>query len=391
MLHQPTQELGSTDIRRMGDFRPVARIQYTVQVPSAEVSGGQNDHRYRPIQSLALRQQVLTLLEKRAIEPVDPLSQDSGFYSTYFIIPKKGGGLHPILDLRPLNKHLRVLKFCMLHTTDVLQGIRQDDWFTAIDLKDAYFHVPIAPHHRQFLRFAFEGRAYQFRVLPFGISLAPRVFTRFVAAALFPLQGRGMRIFPYLDDWLVCARSRVDALSNSALLIEHVTRLGHMVNYAKSSLTPSQRAVFIGSQLDSQLRAAPSSPWVDDIVQLLQQFRRGHTQPFRSFQTLLGTLPAASAVVLLGLLTLQPLQIWMNNLGLHPQHHRHKMVRVTVGCLKCLRPWKRRARLIQGVPMGSIPSRREVLTTDASVAGWGAVWQCRAAQGSWAGQQREQH
>ena len=41
--------------------------------------------------------------------------------------------------------------------------------------------------------------------------------------------------------------------------------------------------------------------------------------------------------------------------------------------------------------MGSIPSRREVLTTDASLAGWGAVWQCRAAQGSWAGQQREQH
>ena len=152
---------------------------------------------------------------------------------------KKGGGLRPILDLRPLNKHLKVLKFCMLHTTDVLQGIRKHDWFTAIDLEDAYFHVPIAPHHRQFLRFAFEGRAYQFRVLPFGMSLAPRVFTWFVAAALSPLQGRGMRIFPYLDDWLVCARSRVDALSDLALLIEHVTRLGLTVNYAKSSLTPS--------------------------------------------------------------------------------------------------------------------------------------------------------
>ena len=45
--------------------------------------------------ALALRQEVLTLLEKGAIEPVDPLSRDSGFYSTYFIIPKKGGGLRP--------------------------------------------------------------------------------------------------------------------------------------------------------------------------------------------------------------------------------------------------------------------------------------------------------
>ena len=82
--------------------------------------------------------------------------------------------------------------------------------------------VAIAIIARQFLRFAFEGRAYQFRVLPFGMSLAPRVFTWFAAAALSPLQGRGMRIFPYLDDWLVCARSRVDALSDLSLLIEHL-------------------------------------------------------------------------------------------------------------------------------------------------------------------------
>ncbi len=46
----------------------------------------------------------------------------------------------PILDLRPLNRYLKVLKFCMLHTADVLQGVKQDDWFTTIDLKDSYFH-----------------------------------------------------------------------------------------------------------------------------------------------------------------------------------------------------------------------------------------------------------
>lgn len=39
----------------------------------------------------------------------------------------------------------------MLHTSDVTQGVRQDDWFTTIDLKDVYFHIFIAPHHRQFL------------------------------------------------------------------------------------------------------------------------------------------------------------------------------------------------------------------------------------------------
>ncbi len=45
-----------------------------------------------------------------------------------------------------------------------------------LDLKDTYFQIQIAPHQRRFLRFAFEGLAYQYTVLPFGLSLAPRTF-----------------------------------------------------------------------------------------------------------------------------------------------------------------------------------------------------------------------
>ncbi|KAI2662339.1 Gag-Pol polyprotein [Labeo rohita] len=62
------------------------------------------------------------------------------------------------------------------------------DWFVAIDLKNTYFHVSILPRHRLFLRFAFEGRAYQYKVLPFGLSLSPRVFTKVVEAAHAPLR-----------------------------------------------------------------------------------------------------------------------------------------------------------------------------------------------------------
>ncbi len=45
---------------------------------------------------------------------VPPHESESGFYSRYFIVPKKDGGLHPILDLHQLNRSVSRLKFKML-------------------------------------------------------------------------------------------------------------------------------------------------------------------------------------------------------------------------------------------------------------------------------------
>ncbi len=140
-----------------------------------------------PEQALVMELEVDTLLRKEAIEVVPPHVRESGFYSRYFIVPKKEGGLRLILDLRQLNRSVMRLKFKMLMLKQVVSQIRSEDWFVTIDLKDAYFHVFILPTHKKFLRFAFRGKAYQFRVLPFGLALSPRTFTKCVDAALAPL------------------------------------------------------------------------------------------------------------------------------------------------------------------------------------------------------------
>ncbi len=72
---------------------------------------------------------------------VPPLDRESGFYSRYFVVPKKDGGLRPILDLWLLNHSVRRLKFRMLTVKQVVSQIRSEDWFVTIDLKDAYFHI----------------------------------------------------------------------------------------------------------------------------------------------------------------------------------------------------------------------------------------------------------
>ncbi len=81
----------------------------------------------------------------------------------------------------------------------MIKCIQPRDWFAAIDLKDPFFHVSILPRHRPFLRFASEGRTWQYRVLPFGLSLSLRVFTKVAEGALAPLWEVGIRILNCLE------------------------------------------------------------------------------------------------------------------------------------------------------------------------------------------------
>ena len=70
---------------------------------------------------------------------------EGGFVSNMFLVPKKDGGQRPVVNLKGLNKYVQTEHFKMegLHT--VKQLVRPGDWLTKVDLKDAYFSVPI--HH----------------------------------------------------------------------------------------------------------------------------------------------------------------------------------------------------------------------------------------------------
>lgn len=83
--------------------------------------------------------EVMSLLAKGAVETVPLPYSESGFYSCYFLVPKKDGSLRPILDLRHLNKALVKRAFKMLTLKQILALVLPGDWFFSVDLKDAYF------------------------------------------------------------------------------------------------------------------------------------------------------------------------------------------------------------------------------------------------------------
>ena len=62
-----------------------------------------------------------------------------------FLVEKATGGWRPIIDLSALNGFVTLTKFRMETVASVLGSIRKGDWMFSIDLKDAYFHIPIHP------------------------------------------------------------------------------------------------------------------------------------------------------------------------------------------------------------------------------------------------------
>ncbi len=284
----------------------------------------------------ALRSEVMTLLEKGAIEMVPPALSESGFYSRYFLAPKKDGGHRPILDLRRLNHALMRRPFRMITLKQILSQIRTGNWFCSLDLKDAYFHI-------------------QMTILEIH------------------LRQMGIRILNYLDDWLILSQSEVELLSHRTLILSHLERLGLRVNFAKSALSPSQRVSFLGTVLDSaHMRAVIAPERALAIQKLAATFKSDTARPLKVFQRMLGLMAAASPVLQLGLLRMRPLQRWLKPRVPHNAwRHGRLHIRVNQACVTALTPWKNPRWMKKSVAMGLVHTRK-VVTTDASNTGWGA-------------------
>ncbi|CAM4528872.1 unnamed protein product [Leuciscus chuanchicus] len=232
---------------------------------------------------------------------------------------------------------------------------------------------------------------YQYRVLPFGLALSPRTFTKCVDAALAPLRLQGIRIMNYIDDWLIIAQSHQLAVQHRDVVLAHMKELGLRLNAKKSVLSPLQRTTFLGVVWDSvSMQARLSPPRIDSILAAVESVKLGQLLTVKQFQRLLGLMAAASNVIPFGLLHMRPLQWWLRTRGFSPRGNPFRTIKVTRRCLRALVMWKKPWFLSQGPVLGA-PCRRKLLTTDASLTGWGAILEGRSAQGLWEDHHRSWH
>ena len=234
----------------------------------------------------------------------------------------------------------------------IMTSIRPGHWGVSLDLSDAYFHVPIHPRCRKYLRFCHNGKVFQFRAMPFGLATAPRVFTKLMAAVGAFLRLQGTVLLQYFDDWLLHQLNRQVLLQDLRSSWDKIQSLGLLLNPDKSELIPSQDFTFVGMNFLTHLdRVRVPPPRAADLIHQVLVFSQRRGTSAREFLSLLGMLSAASALVHLGRLQLRPLQFYLADRWSQSRDSLDSLIVLDESILPHLQWWLEPNRLQPGVPL----------------------------------------
>uniref|UniRef100_A0A8D8RAW4 Polyprotein P3 n=1 Tax=Cacopsylla melanoneura TaxID=428564 RepID=A0A8D8RAW4_9HEMI len=328
----------------------------------------------------------LTMMSLVAQNIVVRSQEPSGFVSRMFLVKKGDSTFRPVFNLKNLNKFLSPKKFRLISHFRIPSFLQRGDYLATIDLSQAYCHVPIAPRHRRYLTFVYNGVPFNWTCLPFGLATAPQVFAQLTNWVASVLREKGIRTIVYLDDFLF-AHQDPSCLQEHLKIALHLLRsLGWIINEKKSQLLPSQCVDFLGISWDTGkgLISLPMKK-VLLISDLLSRWLQRATWSLSSAQVLIGTLGFAAFSIPLGRLNLRPLQMASRKL---PRSSPRKTFLIPVVVMNALRWWK--SNLLNSVPLHS-PELRAFLSTDASNLGWGAELSGKFCQGVWTEEQKCWH
>ena len=255
---------------------------------------------HNPTKQSFLLEALYQLINKNAVEPVE--NQNSlGFYNRLFLVPKPNNRWRPILDLSTLNTFLNTGTFKMETPQTIRTSLQAGEWVTSIDFKDAYFHIPIHSQSRKYMRFHLQGRSYQFKALPFGLSTAPMEFTVVAKEVKLMALQKGIRIHQYLDDWLVRVSTHHTCLQHTQTLVTLCQELGCLVNKEKSELVPKQVFNFVGYQFDlKEGKVRPTEERWQALTHTIRSILSDPLCPVQQFMSLIGLLTATEKQVHLG-------------------------------------------------------------------------------------------
>ena len=130
----------------------------------------------------AVASEIKKLLAKGMIKKSS--HEEGEIVSPIFLREKPDGSHRLILNLKETNKFVENFHFKMETITTILSLVRPNCYMGSIDIKDAYYSVPVCEEDQKYLKFIFDGQLFQFTCLPIGLCSGPRKFTKLLKGPL---------------------------------------------------------------------------------------------------------------------------------------------------------------------------------------------------------------
>ena len=253
--------------------KDILHIVSGLRIPLTEVPSQHmrpSEIRFSPHEEKIMASELKKLLALGVI--VESFHESGEFISNIFIRPKKDGtNFRLILNLRRMNQHVEYHHFKMENLNTAVRLMRRNCYFASIDLKDAYYSVPIAPDSQKLLKFLFNGTLYHFTCMPNGLACAPRIFTKLLKPVYGHLRSKGFESVAYIDDSCLFGQTFLETQANVSETVQLFQSLGFTIHPSKSVLDPSHCITFLGFKLNSCDMTVRLTP---DKVQSLQDSAR---------------------------------------------------------------------------------------------------------------------
>lgn len=152
----------------------------------------------------------------------------SPWCSPMALVRKSNGKARLCLDARKLNELTKKDAYPLPLIDGLLSRQHvKTSFISSLDLKDAFWQVPLDPASKEYTAFTVPGRPlYHFNVMPFGLCNSPQSMCRLMHRAIS--HELHERVFVYLDDLLITSETfeeHVRLLSEVAEILPETSRL----------------------------------------------------------------------------------------------------------------------------------------------------------------------
>lgn len=330
---------------------------------------------------------IQNLLQLGSIVPCTDC--EGQFISPIFLTPKSNGTYRFILNLKSLNRFIIQEHFKMEDIRTACKLLSYDSYMATIDLKEAYFLVPVHKSFRKYLRFRFENTLYEFVSLCFGQSSAPYCFTKLMKPVLTYLRTNGHTLVGYLDDIWITGNSFSSCLNSVKTVANILESLGFVINMEKSNFTPTQNCKFLGLQLNSRKMTLelPTEKRIK-IYELTKNISSKSTIKIREFAQFVGTLTAACPAVSYGWLYTKQFER-EKYLALEKYQSYDAKMRISSSLQEDFKWWERIINYADNAIQ--LNHFQLEIFSDSSLSGWGAFCNGETVSGFWTQSDMKNH